>query len=253
VETTCAIHAVTTSTGLCNHCGNFGCDDCLGYLRGELICQDCVLEGRVAVYPPTPWEQRSDLGIARALWGTVWAVTSRPAPFFREMNPDGSVGEALGVAALASACGALVLGGISGFAVGSIGLLEGGEGALVALGIGGAMIAMMLIMVPIGVVIGALLMGLIHHGLLRLMGGGGKGLNATLRAQAYAWTLQFWLVTVCGYYFISFWVSIVSVFAYAAVHGDSHLKTAGAVIGPVFICGGAYAVLFGALALSGNL
>lgn len=248
----CAIHAHSVSTGVCSHCGNFGCDDCLGYLDGRLVCHTCVFEKRVDVYEGVPWERRQELGRWTAMWRTVADVTTKPKKLFEALDPKGSITEPLLflVTALlpASAVWAVLILGV----VLIVALSEGGAG-----GAEMAIVAVVAVVVPLFLplvfVSVTLIGGLIHHLLLMLVGGGSKGLTATLRASIYGGGVAFWIVVPCVYYVISYWQMAMNIIGYAAVHKEPHWKAIVAVFGPLCLCGGGYLLLILVMAAAGEL
>lgn len=237
----CAIHPEAESTDTCGHCGNFGCDDCLGYLNQKLVCHTCVLEGRVLEYEGIPWERRQNLGMAAALWRTVKDLTLKPQRFFAALDPNGSVGEAMGFLALALVPMALafmlLFGGLGLFAVAAGG--GAGEGLLVSL-------VLMLYGPLVWIIwfVGALIWGLVNHLMLMLFGSGRNGLNGTLRATLYASGIYFWNIIPCLGSLLGLWAVVVTAVGLQKTHDDPTWKPVAAVLTPVCLCVGSYLILY---------
>lgn len=249
--TTCAIHPGVTSAGVCTHCGNFGCEQCLGYIHEKLVCKTCVEDGRVTAYANTPWERRAETGLWPALWGTIKAVSAQPSKTFEGVDPNGGLDEPVKLLLLAHVAAGLglalliVVGGL-GFAavMAASGEMSGGEAGIIAavVVVYGLMIA---VMTPLQGVMYAFVMGLIVHGALRLFGGGNRGLTTTLRASLYAGVIMFWNVTICGGMVTGVWWLVLQILATAKLQGDPVGKVAAAVLVPVFVCCGGYFGLAG--------
>jgi hypothetical protein len=247
----CAVHPGATSSGVCSHCGNFGCDDCLGWLEGRLVCRTCVTEKRVATYDGVPWERREQLGLWTAMWRTVSDVTTKPGKLFAALDPRGTVQEPVKFLVLAlvpaAALWALLFAGV----VAATGLSGGSPGEAV-----GAAVAILLLVpffLPAFFVALTLVTGSIHHGILRLAGGGGQGYQATLRASLYGAGVTFWIVIPCVYYVVGYWQMAMNIIGYAAVHKEPHWKGIIAVLGPIVLCCGGYLLLVLMMAAAGEL
>jgi hypothetical protein len=247
----CALHAHVTSTGICSNCGNFGCDDCLGYLDGRLVCQTCVFNKRVDVYEGVPWERREEIGRWPAMWRTVRDVTTKPKTFFEALDPAGSISEPLKFLLLAFVPATALWGVLFLILFIGIALVEGGGPAEMAGMVAAALILPFLI--PVFLVAWTLGTALVQHGLLLLVGGGSKGLTATLRAALYGGGVAFWIVVPCVYSVITYWQMAMNIIGYAAVHKEPVWKAVVAVIGPLFVCGGGYLLLLVMLAAADAL
>jgi hypothetical protein len=254
-EPKCATHPEAPSAGTCTHCGNFGCEQCLGHIGDKLVCRTCVDEERVAAFPNTPWEQRKTLGVWGGLWGTVKALSTQPSKTFEGIDPDAGLDEPvklLLVAHVAAGLGIAVLILIGGLGLSLVmaatGEVGGGEAAIVAAVaiVYGLMIA---IMTPLQGIMYAFVLGLIVHGALKLLGGGNRGLTTTLRASLYAGVIMFWNVTICGGMITWIWWLILQILGTAKLQGDPVGKVAAAVLLPTFLCCGGYMGLVGLMVL----
>jgi hypothetical protein len=250
----CLLHPEQGSTATCSHCGNFGCDDCLGYLAGQLVCRTCVEDERVTSYPNPPWEHRQTLGLWPALWATVREATLRPGAYFASIDPQGSAGDPLLLTLAVNVIGALIFGlGIGLLALGGAGFLAAGSGvgeAGIVAGIGVVYAVVIAVMAPIQNLIFALIVGLVAHGMLKLLGGGQRGLNATLRATLYAQAVVFWNVTICGFWVTSLWALVLTIIGCSKLHDEPAGKAAAAILLPLGVCCGGYLGLSVLLAIA---
>jgi hypothetical protein len=89
----CALHPERPASATCARCGNFTCDECNPDRRGW--CPTCRQQsGKAPAREPTPWERRSELGVARALWLTWHQTLFAPEKFWSSVQPDGPTADA---------------------------------------------------------------------------------------------------------------------------------------------------------------
>jgi len=257
----CATHPNVPAEAACAHCGTFSCADCLHTTGGRRICQVCISSGRVTV-GRTPWEDRAELGWWPAYWQTVKKVTFTPASFFSSMAPTGNMGDAVGFALLAGIPGAIVTAALqflvaAGYAwndMATTGAQELSPDAVgqVGLSIGQGFLSL-LGFVP-GVAVGAMLWGCFHHLGLWLVGGGNRGIEATIKGALYAAGVRFWAcIPCCGDLFSWIWTLAVQAIAYCHLHRDPSWKGAFTVLFSIFLrcsCGVAMIAMFLGLMLA---
>ena len=185
----CTVHAHAPAVGTCEHCGTFACADCLGDLGGRMICRACVVEGRVEV-GLTPWDERARLGFGAAFWATLKQISLSPGTFFSNLAPSHFMGAAIGFAVLAGTPGQI--GAVIYNNLGNVLLFE-------AIGLdldqaynndpvsqffrpgGAGQIVLGIVMAPIGVLMNAMIYGLLGHLGLMIVGGASKKLEASLK------------------------------------------------------------------------
>lgn len=246
----CALHPERLSAGTCAHCGTFSCGACLGWLGGRAICVTCRDEGRVIIYG-IPWEQRAEVGTFRAWARTAGLLYTQPVQFFSKLDPHTPIGGAVLFAAISGLWLALlyaflatVVGALLGIAIALGGLNWDPTIAVVmaVLGLGYAIVP------PTLLVLGGFVWGLLHHLVMLLAGGGGKGLGATVIVALYTSPIQLFQFVPCLNYVAWAWYLPVMGIGYTQVHEHSGGKSALGILVPVVGCClcyiGLYAFLF---------
>jgi hypothetical protein len=260
----CAVHAERPAVATCEHCGNFGCGDCIGILDGRRICRNCVTEGRIAP-ARTPWDERAELGLPGALWKTVVQVSTAPVEFFRRLAPQGGTGNAMFFVLLA-AIPAAIVGALQGAALNQAIYSALGVDPMKGISPGDPMFVFIKLMQPgspvmlgfqvfVGppaMVLYALVFGLISHLGLLICGGTTQGAETTLKAVLYAvGGTYFWGVVPLLNMFVGLWTLVVVGICLAVVHKAPWWKAVFALLWLpcVCVCGaGVIGGLIGALA-----
>ncbi len=237
----CSVHEHAVSAGTCEHCGSFGCKDCLGELGGRMICRACVVEGRVTV-GLTPWDERAQRGFLPALWATLKAVTLTPSAFFSGLGPSHFMGAAIGFAVLCGTPGQIAaviynnLGNVLLFDAIGVDLNQAYQNDAISQMFrpgGPAQIALGVVMAPVGVLMNAMIYGLLGHLGLMIVGGATKKLEASLKVACYAAGLNFWMVIPLPYLnamVVGIWWLVVLAIGLTKMHGTSGAKAAFAVL-----------------------
>ncbi len=249
----CAAHPSLAATGACSNCGTFACTECLSYVGSRSVCAPCLEDGRVSSHA-VPWEERADLGVFRAWWMTFVALATRPAQLFESFDPKRPLGDAWRFAALSVG---MVIGvfGCLGIVVGSVGLLVVtlGEGparvetALSQPQLGGIMAAMGLVYLLamfVGPLCSLTFLMAGHHPLLRLVGGGQRGLRATLQVGLYSLGLYPLAVIPCFSMFFILGILGYQAIGYSKIHDEPVWKSSVAVFLPMCFFGLLYVLLF---------
>lgn len=125
--------------------------------------------------------------------------------------------------------------------------IPGGRNAMAGAAAG---LGVLLIFVPLCYIIGIFLGSLIIHVLLGLFGGQKFPYETTFRAVAYAHgsSLPISFIPACGSIIASIWGIVVLIIGLAQMQETTIGKSAAAVLVPIVICCGLFAVFFGALA-----
>lgn len=257
-EAHCSTHQHVPAVGTCEHCGSFSCADCLGDLGGRMICRTCVVEGRVKI-GLTPWDERAKLGLPAAAWQTVKEVSLTPGAFFANLSPTHFLGAAIGFAVLVGSIGGIA--NVFTQQLGNVLLFEafgldpnalGGDSpfgsAFSTGGVGAILIG--IVSAPLGVLIGAMVLGLTSHLGLMMIGGATQKLEATLKVVFYAYAINFWLIVPIPYVnaiVVGLWVYVVTAIGLMHVHQTSGLKATFAVLWFMCTCLCLVGVLAGAL------
>ena len=249
-ETLCAAHPERPAAGACSNCGIFACGECLSYVGSRSVCAPCLEDGRVSSHA-VPWEERADLGMFRAWWMTFVAVATRPAQLFEALDPKRPLGDAWRFAALSVG---MVIGvfGCLGIVVGGVGLLAvtlggGIDSALSEPKIGGIMAAMglfYLFAMSVGPLCSLTFLMAGHHPLMRLVGGGQRGLSATLQVGLYSLGLYPLAVIPCFGTFFILGILGYQAIGYSKIHDEPVWKPSVAVFLPMCFFGFLYVLLF---------
>lgn len=249
-DNVCATHPEVPAAGACSNCGTFACNECLSYVGSRSICEPCLEDGRVSSHA-IAWEERHDLGMLRAWWMTFGAVATRPAQLFEALDPERPLGDAWRFAALSVG---MVIGvfGCLGILVGGVGLLTvalgpGLESALSEPRVGGIIAVMglfYLFVMSVGPLCSLTFLMAGHHPLLRLAGGGQRGLRATLQVGLYSLGLYPLAVIPCFSMFFILGIFGYQAIGYSKIHGEPVWKSSVAVFLPMCFFGLLYVLLF---------
>ena len=244
----CALHPSSPAITSCSHCGTFCCDLCLDPSSVELesgLCRACVASQRVPI-GLCAWEQRHQKGWPIALWQTIKEVTVEPTTFFANIAPTGRLSEAAGFTFLVAIPGSIVgaamqffLGGITAMlpalGIDSPFLPTGGDGTMQLLSTSAQAFFVLIFGAPMAV-LGALISGCIHHLGLLIVGGGDKGLEASVKGSFYASGVRFWSFIPMFKVVTDLWMMVVQGIAYCHVHGNPGWKAAFAVLYAACLC-----------------
>lgn len=263
--TFCAAHPHAPAAGTCAHCGTFGCGECLGRMEGRLVCRTCVETGRVQV-GLSPMDRREELGLSRAFWQTLVAVCVRPGEFFEELAPTGRLGTGFLFLLLVS-LPAYTLSSIYNYLSNHVlaPTLEPFVRQIydpISPDLSDQLVASLqpsLLDVALGIVLGppfliiiAILTGLIMHLGLLMVGGAGRGLEASLKVSLYGHGVVFGLVIPIVGGLCWLWAPVVLGFGLARIHGVPGWKAAfGVLWAPALACCCSVAGLVGLVALIG--
>jgi hypothetical protein len=240
----CALHPLSPALISCSHCGTFCCTLCTNGVSGT-ICKACVAAQRVPL-GLTPWEQRDRLGWLIALWETIRQVTVAPTTFFKELAPTGRLTEAAGFAFLVAIPGSIV-GAATQFFIGGLTamlpalgidspLLPSATEGNMQIFITGAQALIILIFGAPMAVLWAIISGCIHHLGLLIVGGGNKGLEASVKGSLYAGGVHFWAFIPMFKLFTDLWTMVLQGIAYCHMHGNPGWKGAFAVLYATCLC-----------------
>lgn len=96
----CARHPGISAGEVCKRCGNFMCVSCAQtYTDGQRYCSDCAnafAGGQYQAGGVIPWEhERAQKGTLGSYWETMKLCFKEPERFWRTLNPDGEMGQAV--------------------------------------------------------------------------------------------------------------------------------------------------------------
>jgi hypothetical protein len=214
------------------------------------------------------WENRSQLGFAKALFATWKSVLFSPGPTFERMKSSGGYSSPLQfqfIMMLISVAFALVYYLIQMAAIGSMAATSssfketpslqsifGGSGVLAIV------IALLAIVLGLGLSVGLQFVSAgITHVCLSLFKGTSKPYEATYRTLCYASSAYIFSVIPCvGSSIAGIWALIVVIIGLGKVHRTEGWRSACAVLLPAVVCIGLvivfYGVLFATLMNSGH-
>jgi hypothetical protein len=196
------------------------------------------VDGRVKTYE-IPWDRRERDGLPSAWFSTVKAMVLKPSDFFAQLDPQGSVGDAI------------LFGFISTLPSGALLFLIyfGMALFMLATGEGEAAFAMIIVAFFYGIAtpflsVGAWLMwACIQHVCLLLFGGGSQGFAASVRGVMFGLgVIGGGGIPCLGIVFV-LWSMALQALALHHLHGDGIGKVILAICVPLLSCCG----LFGGL------
>lgn len=170
-----------------------------------------------------PWENRSELGLWKSIYGTTKAVLFSPENLFCNMVFQGGVREPLAFGLLLGSIGTM-FGIFWQFLIASGSLMALWQGTfgqftmpLIFLGI--------IIISPLFVVISMILMSGVLHLMLRIVGGAKNGFEATFRVISYSQATQvLGLIPFIGGIIGFLWILIVQFIGLREIHETSYLR-----------------------------
>ncbi|MEW5741140.1 MAG: Yip1 family protein [Myxococcota bacterium] len=248
----CSLHPAFAALGTCRRCGRFACANCFRPQSG--LCVECEAREGGPETPP-PWEKRSELGLVQGYLQTVRDGALQPVRFWSSFPGEGPMGDAFFFGWLTTALSALPTGLLASVNLSSsVALLKGMPNLPPVasrilqfmedspLRFGALMAAYMIVIYPVGLIIGAGFM----HLMLLLWGAAGRGFQATLRVQCYAHFPQLiaWVPLVGA--FAGFWQLVLFGIGASKVHRASPGRVVGAILTPlilVALCGCGLAIL----------
>ena len=185
---------------------------------------------------PSPWEDRSRLGLWPGIFQTFRNVLFHPVNFFRTLHFEGGLKEPLAF----------------GLLFGSLGMMFSlfWQFLLAAWGFGGSLkslsslfpvtliFPLLLILSPLLVGLGLFIMSGILHLLLRIVRGGSHGFEATFRVVAYGQATQiFAVVPFIGGFVGGLWLLVIEIIGLREMHETSYLRVILAFAIPVALIG----------------
>jgi hypothetical protein len=205
-----------------------------------------------------PWESRRELGFWPALFRTIRLSLMEPTRFFRGMPPEGPtpepplgpVGSPL-LYALVIAIPSVVIGILWQLIASWFSVVFGeAEDALLDLGATIFIALLTPILLPLFLIIGAAIL----HLILVIIGGANRGFVATFRTLCYTQgTELFQLIPICGSIISLIWFTIILVIGLAEVHRTSMVRSLIAVVLPIVLCCGFFALTILMLIAFGNI
>ena len=197
-----------------------------------------------------PWERRDSLGFFNAFAQTVSMILTRPAEAFTVMRTEGGLGDPLIFGVIGGSIGAIVWTLVTA-AIHSLGWAatlsqQSSIDSMLGASVGGAMIFVRIILIPIFIALGMFIWAALVHVCLMMLGGANKPFEASFRALSYAYgaTALFCIVPCCGGVIALIWGLIADCIGISRAHETDTGRAAGAVLLPLIVCcGGIFIVL----------
>lgn len=183
---------------------------------------------------PCSWEGGQEFGGWKAWWHTFRPVLFFPSTFFRTLSTRNGLGAPLAFG--------LLCGGLGGMFTAFWQVLAPWRDVL---GIGDLLMAwgspvtlffVFFLMIPAMVAVGTLFYSLTLHLLLRCVGAGGQGFEATFRVVCYSQSAQLWsLVPLVGGLIGTLWQVVIQVIGLKAIHETGLLRVVLAFLLPLVL------------------
>lgn len=183
---------------------------------------------------PSPWENRSELGICRGIYQTSRSALFFPKHFYRHMTFEGSIGEPLAFGVLFGSVGTM-MGLFWQFFILTSSLFPTdwdlfGPHTVSIIFVG------IMILSPVFAVISLLVTSGICHLLLLILRGGKNGFKATFRVLSFAQTTQILgLIPFIGAMIGGLWFLIILVIGLKEIHGTSYTRIVLALLLPLAV------------------
>ncbi|OIO79581.1 MAG: hypothetical protein COW11_04710 [Candidatus Omnitrophica bacterium CG12_big_fil_rev_8_21_14_0_65_43_15] len=232
VNETCKIHPDKEIVDVCAHCGKKVCALCAATLADKTYCLECIklVDANAQGQPKTiEWENRSEIGLLKALIGTWKQILLHPKKFFASMPTKAAIGSPLLFALI---CGSAAI--IASAFVNMLVVLSGTTLPNVPPGstlppkavMVGSYVVLMIIS-PLLVAAGIFVISAVYH-LIVLIFGGKEGFRATFRVLSYSNALAiFNIVPLAGPIFVTVYSVILFVIGFKNAH---KMNTARAVM-----------------------
>lgn len=190
------------------------------------------------------WEQRQQLGMWKAIVGTVKAVLTLPAQTFATMKREGGIGSPLlfwlitgGVClAIGQVYSVLLQGAMTSAMTASGG--ASAQQAAAMFGMNAAVGAFSIVWMPIAFLIGLFIQTGLTHLTLMMLKGANQPFETTFRVMAYAFgaTATLHLIPLCGSTVAGLWGLVAVCIGLGPAHGTTTGKGVAATLIPFGVC-----------------
>ena len=180
-----------------------------------------------------PWENCSEIGLWQAIFQTFKAVMFSPETLFKELTYEGGKKEPLAFGLLTGSIGSMLGLFWQSLIPGALLILGHSFLSQFALGV---IVLFVLAMVPVVVAIGIFIYSGGLHLLLRIVGGGNHGYEATFRVVAYSQAAQMLgIIPFVGGWIGGIWQLIIQIIGLREIHETSYLRVILAFVIPLFV------------------
>ena len=200
----------------------------------------------VATGTGLPWEHRNQLGFFKAFVDTASVLLTRPNEAFVLMKREGGLMDPLLFAMIGGSLGTIAS---TLFQIGlaSIPGIGGSNNVVAMFGMG--MVFGFLLLTPLFVALGVFLFSAVVHLCLMLAGGANKTFETTFRVVCYSSgaAYLFSIIPFCGGYITPVFNIVLECVGLSRAHETTMGKSVFAVLLPLILCCGIFAVAIGTL------
>ena len=196
-----------------------------------------------------PWDQRHTIGFFNAFVQTVSMILTRPTEAFTVMRTEGGIGDPLLFGVIGGSIGVIIWTLFTAMfhSLGWAAALSQRNSLdqMMGMSLGGAMLIVRLIMVPIFIAIGLFIWSALVHIFLMMAGGANKTFETSFRALSYSYgaTALFSIVPCCGPWIALVWGLVADCIGIARSHETDMGRAVMAVLLPVVVCCGGIIVI----------
>lgn len=198
-----------------------------------------------------PWEHRNELGFFKAFIDTASLLLMKPAEAFAMMRRDGGLTDPL-LFALIGGCAGMIASTVFQIALAAVPGVGSGSNNLLAM-FGWGVVVGILILTPLLMVAGLFIGSGILHLCLMLFGGANKPFETTFRVVCFSCgaAYLFSIIPFCGGYITPIYNIVLQCIGISRAHETTMGKAVLAVLVPLILCCGIFAVLMG-MAIAGS-
>ena len=193
-----------------------------------------------------PWEHRHEIGFFKAFVDTASVLLMKPSEAFVMMKREGGLTDPL-LFGLIGGCAGTIVSALFQIGIQSI-LGIGGSNNLVAMFGMGAVVGFLLL-TPLFMAAGIFIGSAILHLCLMLLGGANKPFETTFRVVCFSCgaAYLFSIIPFCGGYITPIYNIVLNCIGISRAHETTVGKAVLAVLLPLIVCCGIFAVLIGML------
>lgn len=194
-----------------------------------------------------PWEHRREIGFFKAFFDTASVLLTKPSEAFVLMKREGGLTDPLLFALIGGSAGTIVS---TLFQIGlaSISGVGGGSNNVVAM-FGWGMVIGFLLLTPLLLAAGMFVGSGLLHLCLMLLGGANKSFETTFRVVCFSSgaAYLFSIIPFCGGYITPIYNIVLECIGISRAHETTVGKAVLAVLLPLIVCCGIFAVVMGML------
>lgn len=191
-----------------------------------------------------PWEHRHELGFFKAFVDTARVLLMKPSEAFVLMKREGGLTDPL-LFALIGGCAGTIVSALFQIGLQSILGAGGSDNVIVMFGMGA--VVGFLLLTPLFMAAGIFIGSAILHLCLMLLGGANKPFETTFRVVCFSCgaAYLFSIIPFCGGYITPIYNIVLNCIGISRAHETTMGKAVLAVLLPLIVCCGIFAVLTG--------